>query len=161
MLNNLVTPGVLHAPPCLASGGGLRLARPLRASSASPEPWVCALPLPTSEEGLRLAQPQGRGLRLARRRPIPPPTTPGQSSDAREETGTPRCNPRPTTGHTWGFISGIASGVPVLFCLTPVRTLMGTSVHHDVRQDGVERHDRQIAKRTTRPTRLAFACSLQ
>jgi len=29
----------------------------------------------------------------------------------------------------------------VLFCLTLVRTLTGVSVHHDVRQDGVERLD--------------------
>jgi len=32
----------------------------------------------------------------------------------------------------------------VLFCLILVRTLIGTSVHHDVRQDRVERHDRQM-----------------
>ena len=31
--------------------------------------------------------------------------------------------------------------VPVLFCITLVRTLTGTSVHHDVCQDGVEHHD--------------------
>ena len=35
------------------------------------------------------------------------------------------------------------SGVLVLFCLILVRTLTGASVHHDVRQDGVERHDRE------------------
>ena len=34
--------------------------------------------------------------------------------------------------------------VPVLFCLTLVRTLIGASVHHDVRRDGMERHDRQM-----------------
>ena len=45
------------------------------------------------------------------------------------------------TGHTWGFTSGIASDIPVLFCLTLVRALIGASVHHDVRQDRVERHD--------------------
>ena len=32
----------------------------------------------------------------------------------------------------------------MLFCLTLVRTLTGASVHHDVRRDGVERHDRQM-----------------
>ena len=47
------------------------------------------------------------------------------------------------TGHTWGFTSRIVSGVPVLFCLTLVRTLTGVSVHHDVRLDRVERHDRE------------------
>ena len=31
----------------------------------------------------------------------------------------------------------------MLFCLTLVRTLTGASVHHDVHQDGVERHDPQ------------------
>ena len=36
------------------------------------------------------------------------------------------------------------SGVPVVFCLTLVRTLTGASVHHDVRRDGVEHHDRQM-----------------
>ena len=36
------------------------------------------------------------------------------------------------------------SGVPVLFCLILIRTLTGVSVHHDVRRDGVERHDRQM-----------------
>ena len=36
------------------------------------------------------------------------------------------------------------SGVPVLFCLILVRTLIGALVHHDVRRDGVERHDRQM-----------------
>ena len=46
-------------------------------------------------------------------------------------------------GHTWGITSGTASDVPVLFCLTLVRALTGTSVHHDVRQDGVERQDRE------------------
>ena len=35
------------------------------------------------------------------------------------------------------------SDVPVLFCLILVWTLIGTSVHHDIRQDGVERHDRE------------------
>ena len=34
--------------------------------------------------------------------------------------------------------------MPVLFYLILVRTLTGMSVHHDVRQDGVERHDRQM-----------------
>ena len=48
------------------------------------------------------------------------------------------------TGHTWGFTSGTASGVPVLFCLTPVRALIGVSVHHDVRDDGVEHHDQEM-----------------
>ena len=47
------------------------------------------------------------------------------------------------TGHTWGFTSGTASGVPVLFYLTLVRALTCVSVHHNVRQDGVERHDRE------------------
>ena len=46
-------------------------------------------------------------------------------------------------GHTWGFTSGIASGVPVLFCITLVQALIDASVHHDVRQDGVKRHDRK------------------
>ena len=32
----------------------------------------------------------------------------------------------------------------MLFCLILVRTLTGASVHHDVRRDGVERHDRQM-----------------
>ena len=36
------------------------------------------------------------------------------------------------------------SVVPVLFYLTLVRTLTGVSVHHDVRRDGVERHDQQM-----------------
>ena len=39
---------------------------------------------------------------------------------------------------------GTASGVPVLFYLTLVRTLTGMSVHHDVLHDGVERHDREM-----------------
>ena len=47
-------------------------------------------------------------------------------------------------GRTWGFTSGIASGVLVLFDLTLVQGLTGASVHHDVRQDGVERHDREM-----------------
>ena len=34
--------------------------------------------------------------------------------------------------------------VPVLFCLTLLRTLTGASVHHDVRQNGVEHHDRRM-----------------
>ena len=46
--------------------------------------------------------------------------------------------------HTWGFTSRIVSGVPVLFCLILVRTLIGTSINHDVRWDGVERYDQQI-----------------
>ena len=49
------------------------------------------------------------------------------------------------TGHTWGFTSRTVSGVLVLFYLTLVQTLTGASVHHNVRRDGVERHDRQIA----------------
>ena len=48
------------------------------------------------------------------------------------------------TGHTRGFTSGTASDVPVLFCLTLVQTLIDASVHHDVRQDAVERHDREM-----------------
>ena len=32
----------------------------------------------------------------------------------------------------------------MLFCLIVVQTLIGTSVHHDVRRDGVEHHDRQM-----------------
>ena len=36
------------------------------------------------------------------------------------------------------------SGVPVLFCLILIRMLTGTLVHHDIRRDGVERHDRQM-----------------
>ena len=48
------------------------------------------------------------------------------------------------TRHTWGFTLRTVSDVPVLFYLTLVRTLIGTSVHHDVRRDGVERHDRQM-----------------
>ena len=36
------------------------------------------------------------------------------------------------------------SGVPVLFCLTLVRTLTVALVHHDIYRDGVERHDRQM-----------------
>ena len=48
------------------------------------------------------------------------------------------------TGHTWGFTSGTASGVPVLFYLTLVRALTGMSVHHDVHQDRVERRDREM-----------------
>ena len=47
-------------------------------------------------------------------------------------------------GHTWGFTLGTASDVPVLFCLTLVRELTGASVHHNVRQDRVERHDREM-----------------
>ena len=38
---------------------------------------------------------------------------------------------------------GTASGVPVLFYLTPVRTLIGVLVRHDVRQDRVEHHDQE------------------
>ena len=49
------------------------------------------------------------------------------------------------TGHIWGFTSRTVSDVPVLFCLTFVWTLIDASVHHDVRWDGVERHDRQMA----------------
>ena len=48
------------------------------------------------------------------------------------------------TGHTWGFASGTASGIPVLFYLTLIRALTGTLVHHDVRQDGVERHNQEM-----------------
>ena len=48
------------------------------------------------------------------------------------------------TGRTWVFTSRTVSAVPVLFCLTLVRTLTGASVHHDVRLDGVKRHDRQM-----------------
>ena len=48
------------------------------------------------------------------------------------------------TGHTWGFTSRTVSGVPVLFCLVLVRMLTGASVHHDVRRDVVECHDRQM-----------------
>ena len=33
--------------------------------------------------------------------------------------------------------------MPVLFCLTLVRTLTGASVHHDARRDGMGHHDRQ------------------
>ena len=44
-------------------------------------------------------------------------------------------------GHTGGFTSGTLLGVPVLFCLILVRALTGVSVHHDTRQDRVERHD--------------------
>ena len=47
-------------------------------------------------------------------------------------------------GYTWGFTSRIVSDVPVLFYLTLVRTLTGASIHHDVRQDGVKRHDREM-----------------
>ena len=47
------------------------------------------------------------------------------------------------TGHTWGFTSGTASGIPVLFCLTLIQTLTGVLVHHDVCQDRVELHDRE------------------
>ena len=47
-------------------------------------------------------------------------------------------------GHTWGFTSRIVSDVPVMFSLILVRTLTDASVHHDVRRDGVERHDRQM-----------------
>ena len=36
------------------------------------------------------------------------------------------------------------SDMPVLFCLILVRTLIGSSVHHNVHLDGVERHDRQM-----------------
>ena len=42
------------------------------------------------------------------------------------------------------FTSRTVSDVPMLFCLILVWTLIGTSVHHDVRRDGVERHDRQM-----------------
>ena len=48
------------------------------------------------------------------------------------------------TRHTWGLTSRTVLDVPALFCLTLVRTLIGVSVHHDVRRDGVERHDRQM-----------------
>ena len=34
--------------------------------------------------------------------------------------------------------------MPVLFCLTLVQTLTDASIHHDVRRDRVERHDRQM-----------------
>ena len=33
--------------------------------------------------------------------------------------------------------------MPVLFCLTLLRTLTGVSVHHDARRDGMGHHDRQ------------------
>ena len=52
--------------------------------------------------------------------------------------------PMAMTGHTWGFTSRTVSGMPVLFCLILVRTLIGASVHHDVRRDRVKRHDRQM-----------------
>ena len=42
------------------------------------------------------------------------------------------------------FTSRTVSDVPVLFCLILVWTLTGALVHHDVRRDGVERHDRQM-----------------
>ena len=48
------------------------------------------------------------------------------------------------TGHTWGFTLRIVLGMPVLFYLILVRTLIGVSVHHDVCRDEVERHDRQM-----------------
>ena len=35
-------------------------------------------------------------------------------------------------------------GVLGLFRLTPIQTLMGALIHHNVCQDGVERHDRQM-----------------
>ena len=41
-----------------------------------------------------------------------------------------------------GFTSRTVSDVPVLFYLILVRTLTGASVHHAIRRDGVERHDR-------------------
>ena len=47
-------------------------------------------------------------------------------------------------GHTWGFTSGTASGVLVLFYLTLVRTLTCMLVYHDVCQDRVERHNREM-----------------
>ena len=47
-------------------------------------------------------------------------------------------------GHTRQFTSRTVSGMLVLLCLTLIRTLTGTSVHRDVRRDGVERHDRQM-----------------
>ena len=47
-------------------------------------------------------------------------------------------------GHTWGFTSRIVSDELVLFYLILVRMLTGASVHHDVCQDEVERHDRQM-----------------
>ena len=98
-----------RAPPCPTLGSALRLARPLGEDSASPDPeavgsaspdrwvrgfrlarslglcsashdpWVCAPPHPASGGGLRLVRPRGHGLRLVRRRPISPPTTPGPS----------------------------------------------------------------------------------
>ena len=37
----------------------------------------------------------------------------------------------------------MASGIPVLFYLTLIRGLTDASVHHDIRQDGVERHDQE------------------
>ena len=48
------------------------------------------------------------------------------------------------TGHIWVFTSRTVLGVPVLFYLILVQTLTGASVHHDVRRDGGERHDRQM-----------------
>ena len=47
-------------------------------------------------------------------------------------------------GPTWGFTSRTVSGMPVLFCLILVRTLIGALVHHGVRRDGVEHHDQQM-----------------
>ena len=44
-------------------GFALHLAWPLGEGSASPGPWVCALPRPTSEGGLRLARHRGHELR--------------------------------------------------------------------------------------------------
>ena len=50
---------------------------PRCASSASLDLRGRAPPHPTLGFVLRLARPRGHGLRLARRGPIPPPTTPG------------------------------------------------------------------------------------
>ena len=81
--------GLHHARP---RGRDLHLARPLGAGSASPDPeaaifassdpWVCS---PSRLTGTHTAANHSRSKRMAL----------GQNSYAREEAGTPRCNPWP------------------------------------------------------------------
>ena len=102
----------------LAQGRGLRLARPLGC-------------------GLRLTQPRGRGFRLIRRGPIPPPTTLGPSVWAWVKTLTPgkRLAHLDVTRGNDGPHLGIH-----------IKNSVGRAgaIHHDVRQDEVERHDLQM-----------------
>ena len=138
----------LTSPDDPKAAGSARLTARPRAPSR-PTPW-CGLRLARPlGYGLRLVRPQGRGFRLVRRGPIPPPTTPGPSVWVWIKTltsGKRLARLDVTHGHDRPYLRihiKNSVGVPVLFCLTLVRTLTGASVHHDVRWDGMERLDRQ------------------